>query len=91
MVLELPQQHKDVEVCIAHPGLITSSTTWARAALASAISVTNAVTFGVWSDKVVDLSQMAAAVLEQTVHGRDEQMLSNRDLIRIGTAALKSR
>lgn len=91
MVLDLPKQHEDVEVCIPHPGLITSSTTWGRAAFASVINVTKAITFNSWSDKVVDLSQVAAAVLEQAVHGWDEQMLSNKDLVRIGTAALKSK
>lgn len=90
MVLELPKQHENVKVCIPHPGLITSWTTWGRAAFASVINVINAFTFGLWSIKFVDLSQVAAAVLEQTVHGREEQMLSNRDLVRIGSAALKS-
>lgn len=90
MVLDLPKQYKDVEVCIPHPGVVTNSTTWGRAVLASVLKTTNAITFNNGPPNVTR-SQLAAAVLEQAVSGFEKQMLTNNDLVRIGTAALKKK
>lgn len=86
MVQALSKLHKDVEVCIPHPGVITNSTTWWRAALATMFKITNAITFNAGFPNI-DRSQLAAAILEQAVRGFEKQMLSNGDLVRLGTAA----
>lgn len=83
MVLALPKEHEGVEVCIAQPGVVTNSSTWSRAAVATVFKVTNAITGAIAN---VSRKQVAAAVLNQAVHGFEKETLSNNDLVRIGTA-----
>lgn len=84
-VLAFPTEHEGVEVCIAQPGVITNSTSWSRAALASLFRVTNIFT-RVFPN--VSREQLAAAVLDLAMQGWEKDTLSNADLVRLGLAAL---
>lgn len=88
MVLKLAVEHAGVEICIAHPGVVTNSTTLSRAALASMLRVINIFTRAIPN---VDRRALSAAVLSQAVRGFDKETLSNADLVRIGEAALQAK
>jgi len=88
MVLKFPAEHEGVEVCIAQPGVVTNSTTWSRAALASLFGVVNVFTRAFPN---VNRRELAAAVLNQAVRGFDKETLSNADLARLGHAALQAK
>ncbi|KAJ2905282.1 hypothetical protein MKZ38_005795 [Zalerion maritima] len=77
MVLDLPKKYDGVEVCIAQPGVVTNSTTWSRAVVASVFRATNTVT-RVFPN--VSRTQLAAAVLNQAIRGFEKETLSNTDL-----------
>jgi len=87
MVRKFPEEYPDVEVCVVRPGLITNSTTWTNAAVASVFSVTN---FFARVIPNVPLEVISAAVLNQAIAGFEKTMLSNADLVRLGQAALKT-
>lgn len=84
MVLEYGAKHPDVEICIAKPGVLTSSVTGPRAAIAALYGFTNLFTDAL---KNISTKDCAAAILDQVVHGFGEQTLLNADLVRIGRAA----
>jgi hypothetical protein len=84
MVRKLPEEYQDIEVCVARPGMITSSTTWAKAAMASVFGVANFFTRAIPN---VALDVLSAAALKQAVVGFDKGILSNSDLVRLGKAA----
>ncbi|KAJ5677174.1 uncharacterized protein N7477_002807 [Penicillium maclennaniae] len=84
MVRKLPEEYQGIEVCVARPGMITSSNTWARAAMASAFSATNFFTRAIPN---VTLEEVSSAVLNQIVNGFEKEVLSNADLVRLGQAA----
>ncbi|KAL9063318.1 MAG: hypothetical protein Q9161_009527 [Pseudevernia consocians] len=86
-VLAFPAEHNGVEVCIAQPGIVTNSTTWSRAALASLFRVINIFT-SVFPN--VSRKQLAAAVLDRALRGFEKDTLTNTDLLRLGNAALKA-
>ena len=86
-MLAFPAEHKGVEICIAQPGVITNSTTWSRAALASLFRVTNIFTRAFPN---ISRKQLAAAALAQAVGGIEKDTLSNADLLRLGLAALEA-
>ncbi|KAF7561478.1 hypothetical protein G7046_g2654 [Stylonectria norvegica] len=88
IVLAFPTEYEGVEVCVVHPGVVTNSTTWSRAALASVLSVTNVLTRAIPN---VRRKELAAAVLGQVVQGFEKESLSNADLVRLGHAALESK
>lgn len=87
-VLALAKEHDGVEVCLAHPGIITSSTTWAMKAVQGMLSIPNAIGRPALLYNV-STSQVAAAVLNQAVHGFEKGVLSNNDMVRIGDEALR--
>lgn len=84
MIRKLPGEYEGVEVCIARPGVITSSTTWIKATVASAFSATNFFTRAFAN---ITLQEVSSAVLNQVVDGFEKGTLSNADLVRLGQAA----
>lgn len=86
MVLKFPQKYQGVDVCIARPGPVTNSATWARAAMNLMFRVTN--TFARVLPNVTQ-EELAAAVLTQTVNGFGKEAFSNAELVRLGQAALQ--
>jgi hypothetical protein len=84
MVLEYGAEHADIEICVAKPGIITSSITVGRAAVAAIYGFAN-----LFTDSLANVSRKAcaAAILQQVVHGFEKETLSNADLVRIGRAA----
>jgi hypothetical protein len=89
-VLALPREYDGVDVCVVHPGVVTTSKTWKSAAVQSMYGVCNAVGR---SDLLsnITLAETAAAALDQAVNGFEKNSLSNSDLVRIGQEALKKR
>ena len=83
MVLEYCSKHAGIEVCVAKPGIITSSITVTRAAISAIYSFTN-----VFTNSLMNISRKdcAAALLHQVVHGFEKETLGNADLLRIGRA-----
>lgn len=87
MVIELPKKHDGVEVCIFQPGVVTNSTTWSRAVVQTLFNATNVITRAFPN---VARKQLAAAALHQALHGIEKETAPNKDLVRIGTQALKA-
>lgn len=88
MVRKLPEEYKDIEVCVARPGLVISSATWARAAMASMFSAVNFFTRAIPN---VAVDELSTAVLDQVIAGFEKETLSNADLVRLGQAALEAK
>lgn len=84
MVRKLPKECQGIEVCIARPGVITSSNTWARAAIASVFNATNFFTRAIPN---VTLEEVSSAVLNQVLGGFEKEVLCNADLVRLGQAS----
>ncbi|KAF8859615.1 hypothetical protein BDZ45DRAFT_353534 [Acephala macrosclerotiorum] len=87
MVLKFGAEHEGMEVCVAQPGMITSSVTFWRAAQARLFRFTNLFTRTIPN---VSREEVAAAILSQVARGFEKEPLKNADLIRLGQAALKS-
>lgn len=81
MVLRLAAEHEGTEVCIAHPGLVMTTSTYARAALDLTFRFTNMLTRAIPN---VSCTEIATAVLGQVVGGFEKEVLSNADLVRLG-------
>jgi hypothetical protein len=83
MVLEYGAEHPDIEVCVAKPGIITSSITLGRAAVAAIYGFAN-----LFTDSLANVSRKdcAAAILQQVIHGFEKETLNNADLVRLGRA-----
>ncbi|KAJ5650222.1 uncharacterized protein N7484_003945 [Penicillium longicatenatum] len=88
MVRKFQTQYEETKVCIAHPGVVTSSTTWTRTVLGSIFGVVNLFTRAFPN---VSQSELAAAVLDQAIDGFDKETLSNNDLVRIGQSVLQKK
>lgn len=88
MVRKLPEEYKDIEICVARPGLVMSSATWTRAAMASVFSAVNFFTRAIPN---VGVDALSAAVLDQVIAGFEKETLSNADLVRLGQAALEAK
>lgn len=86
MVRKFPTQYEGTKICIAHPGVVTNSTTWSRAVVASVFRVMNLFTSAFPN---VSRNELAAAVLNRAIYGFDREILSNTDLVRIGQSALQ--
>ncbi|KAE9364252.1 hypothetical protein N431DRAFT_388245 [Stipitochalara longipes BDJ] len=84
MVLEYGTKHEGIEICVAKPGMITSSITVGRAALAGFFGFTNLFTAAL---KNITREDCATAILRQVVHGFEKETLTNADLVRLGRAA----
>ena len=87
MVLAFGAGHEGFEVCVAKPGLITSSVTFWRAAQALLLGFTNRFTRAIGN---VSRTELAAALLGQAVRGFEKDPLTNADLVRLGRAGLAS-
>lgn len=87
MVVAFGAEHEGIEVCVAQPGMVTSSVTFWRAAQASLFAFTNLFTRAIPN---VSRTELAAAILGQVVRGFEKEPLTNNDLIRLGQAALKA-
>ncbi|KAJ5210898.1 hypothetical protein N7491_010713 [Penicillium cf. griseofulvum] len=88
MVLGFPAEKEGVEVCIAQPGVIANSTTWSQALVANLFRILNL--FGRPLPNV-QRNELAAAVINQVMHGFEKETLLNADLVRIGRRELKFR
>lgn len=87
-MLDFSTKYDGAEVSIAQPGLVTTySTTWQRAALARICSVFNLFTRALPN---IDLTELAAAAVEQVVRGFEKETLLNNDLVHIGQVVLKA-
>lgn len=86
MVRKFPQEYQGVDVCIARPGLVTNSATWARASVNFMFRLTNTLTRAVSN---ITQEELVAAVLSQTVNGFEQEALPNAELVRLGQAALR--
>lgn len=84
MVLALAAEHDGTEVCFAHPGVVTSTSTYGRAAAESLFRFTNMFTRAIPN---VTRVEIAKAVLGQVVGGFEKEVLTNADLVRLGQAA----
>lgn len=81
-ILEIAGNYPGVEASVAKPGLINSpSPTLARSMLAAALK-------GVGLVGSIGVDVVAAAMLQQTLHGFESDELSNNDLSRIGATAM---
>jgi hypothetical protein len=87
MVLRFGAEHKEVEVCVAKPGMITSSGTIFKAGQAFLFGFANIFAPVV---RTIALSECAAALLSQVVHGFEKEPLTNADLVELGRAALRT-
>jgi hypothetical protein len=85
-VQEFSDNHTNLEICIARPGVVANSATWGRATLESVLRFTNHFSRVIPN---VGRSELAAAVLSQVLHGFSSERLSNADLVRIGQEALR--
>ena len=85
MVLDFAAKHEGMTAYIVHPGMVTSSITFWRTVQAGLFGFTNLMTRAIPN---VSRRQVAAAVLDQLVHGFEKETLSNADLVRLGDAAL---
>lgn len=81
MVQDFGREHKNVEVQIVRPGMILSSPTFWRALQANLIRASSYITSAITN---IDRPTLAAALLNQAMHGFEKEMLSNADLARIG-------
>jgi hypothetical protein len=82
-VLAFAAEHKDtgLEACVAKPGLISSP-----GAPLKNIFITAASWVGA---RTIDVSECAAAMIDQVMHGFEKDPLSNADLVRLGQEALE--
>ncbi|MCJ1473565.1 hypothetical protein MMC13_002216 [Lambiella insularis] len=81
-VLEFARQHeKEIEACVAKPGLITASGQILKTISATALNYTMSV-------PSLDVREISAAMLHQVAHGFEKEPLENDDLVRIGRQAL---
>ena len=87
MVLTFGAEHEGIEVCVAQPGMVTSSVTFWRAAQAVMFDFTNKFTRMIPN---VSRTELAAAILGQVVHGFEKEPLTNIDLVQLGRAALEA-
>jgi hypothetical protein len=85
---EFSDSNANIEICIARPGVVTNSTTWGRAALASLLQLTDHFSRAIPN---VGRSELAAAILSQILHGFSGEILSNVDLVGIGQEALRAK
>lgn len=87
MVLALSKEHEGVEICIFHPGVVTNSMTWSRAVVETLFKATNVFTRAFPN---IARTQLAAAALDQALHGTAKETISNNELVHIGSEALKA-
>ena len=87
MILNLPGTYPQVEVCVVHPGVVTNSTTWSRAAIASFFWFTNNFT-SVFPN--INRMELAAAVIQLATNGFVKNCLTNKELVEMGRKALQS-
>ena len=86
MVLDFAKKRDGIDVCVAQPGVVRSSATYTRSALGV---VLKAASMLISSMPTISRTELAAAVLDQSVQGWEKEPLSNADLVRIGREALK--
>jgi hypothetical protein len=86
MVLAFAAAHNGIEVCIAQPGMITSSVTFWRVAQTCLFGFTNIFTRAIPN---VSRAELAAAMLSQLIHGFEKETLTNSDLVQMGRPAVK--
>lgn len=85
-VLGLSKEYPGVEVCIAHPGVITNSTSLSRVIIGAAFGVVNVFTRAMPN---IHLDELSAAVLDLTVSGFDKTIVSNNEMVSRGQSILK--
>ncbi|KAK8135946.1 nucleoside-diphosphate-sugar epimerase [Apiospora sp. TS-2023a] len=90
IVQEFGQEHEQVNTYIVRPGMVWSHITFWRGVQANLFRVTNLVTRAIPN---IGRNELAAAILDQAVNGfeKNQKMLSNADLVRIGTNAVARR
>lgn len=86
LVQEFGKEHREVDIHIVRPGMVWSSTTFWRSAQANTFRAINLLSRSIPN---ISLTELSAAILEQTVGGFEKEALSNADLVRIGGQALK--
>lgn len=86
MVLKFDAEHEGIEVCVAQPGMVTSSVSFWRTTQYLLFSFTNMFTRAIPN---VSRTELAAALLDQVVYGFEKEPLTNSDLIQLGQAVMK--
>lgn len=81
-VLALAAENKHIQACIAKPGFITGRGGILRGIMGTAISWTGAV-------DTIDVKEVAAAMLYETVRGFEDEILTNKVMVKSGREALK--
>lgn len=85
MVQDFGRNHKEVAVQIVRPAMVLSSINTWRTLQAGVIRasgyVTSAVTY-------IERPELSAALVDQVIHGFEKEILSNADLVRIGSAVM---
>jgi hypothetical protein len=87
MVVAFGTEHEGLEICVAQPGMITSSVTFWRTAQAWLFGFTNMFTRAIPN---IRRTELAAALLSQVVGGFEKDPLTNADLIRLGNSQILS-
>lgn len=87
MVLAFGAEHEGIEVCVAQPGMITSSVTFWRTVQALLFGFTNMFTRAIPN---VSRTELAAAILGQVVRGFEKEPLTNANLVQLGRAVLEA-
>ncbi|KAI1319815.1 hypothetical protein F5Y16DRAFT_417677 [Xylariaceae sp. FL0255] len=89
MVCKLSETHEGAEVCILHLGVATTySAAMSRALVSGIFQAANVFTRALAN---ISMEQLAAAALDQSIHGFENPLISNNEMVRIGNDALKSR
>lgn len=90
IVQEFGQEHEQVDTYIVRPGMVWSHITFWRGIQANMFRATNLVTRAIPN---IGRTELAAAILDQAVNGfeKNQKILSNADLVRIGRNALAKR
>lgn len=86
MILKFGAEHEGIEVCVAQPGMVTSSVSFWRSAQSLMFGFTNMFTRAIPN---ISRTELAAALLGQVAHGFEKEPLTNAELIRLGQVALK--
>ncbi|KUJ06458.1 uncharacterized protein LY89DRAFT_790483 [Mollisia scopiformis] len=88
MMLAFSADHDGVEVCVAQPGMVTSSVTFWRTAQAILFGFTNIFTRAIPN---ISRTELATAMLGQVIRGFKKEPLTNADLLRLGRVGLAPR
>jgi hypothetical protein len=83
MVQDFGREHNAIQVQIVRPGMILSSTNMWMTLQANTIRASSYFTSAIAN---IDRPVLSAALIDQVLHGFEKEILSNSDLVRIGSS-----